>query len=647
MKKKGFLIILVIIVQLIVITSSINAFTINNNSVQKQISKTTTITFVQHFSQPHLKDNEDCLNIIMKETNAFITQSGEPILPLFQQTFEFPLGTRITDITGTLSDIEEMHISKKIMPATTPFPYAEDTSNSVDCNEQVYTNNAFFPTTWYSYKLVGGLNKHNEHTTFLTLQIYPIRYNPVTDTIQYINSITLDISYTEPQMQIQASDVYDLLIISYDLYKPHLEPLVDHKENLNITTKLVTLKDIYNSVYFPVTGKDKPEKIKYFIKNAVENWNISYVLLVGNFRKVPIIHTHLETDAGGMYEELYYASDLYYADIYNADGNFSSWDTNENGIYGEWPDPGVMVDTRDLAPDVHLGRFACMFASEVKSIVTKIIDYEQLSKDAEWFNTMIVCGGDTFDKSWEGGTDYDEGEVANEKALEYMATSNAIRLYASQDNLTTQNMLTEISKGAGFVYFSGHGNPKHWATHKNGDYINWTEGLSNKDIGKLTNTGKYPIVIVGGCHNSEYDTTPLNLLKGLLTEGLGYFLYDSEGFGSYYLYNWVLECWSWVFLKNPTGGAIASIGSVGYGGVSIGDHNGNEIPDCIEGLDGWFETQLFRLYSEEHIDILGETYTQLITNYINQFPVYTDRYDCKIVETHLFLGDPTLKIGGY
>ena len=58
----------------------------------------------------------------------------------------------------------------------------------------------------------------------------------------------------------------------------------------------------------------------------------------------------------------------------------------------------------------------------------------------------------------------------------------------------------------------GHGNPEQWATHENCNK-NWTEGIHNSDIYKLTNKGMYPILMVGGCHNSEFDVTPLNLLK--------------------------------------------------------------------------------------------------------------------------------------
>ena len=648
MKKNKFLTIAIVLVQLILISSSINAVYITSDYKEIEKSNVSTIEVFQRFSAPEIKDNKEFLNIHLKETNSFITNTGEPILPIYLKTIEFPLGTRIKEIRCTYSEVEEIHISKKIIPASKPLPGNEkkDTTQ-IEENENIYNRDKLYPESWYSYKLAGGLNRNSEHTTFLTIQMNPIKYNPIENNLQFVGFIKLEISYEEPIEPLVFADEYDLLIITYDWYKPFLNRLVDHKESHNVKTKLVTLKDIYNSVYFPVIGKDNPEKIKYFIKNAKENWGIKYVMLVGNFRKVPIRYAHLETDAGGPYEELKYASDLYYADIYDSEGNFSSWDTNNNGIYGEWSDGGFREDIVDLSPDVHVGRLACMFGFEVRTLVEKIIDYEENTNGSEWFNTMIVCGGDTFDKKWEGGTDYDEGEVANEKALEFMPEFNPVRIYASLGNLTTENMNDEISKGAGFLYFAGHGNPKNWATHKNGDYINWTEGFTNKDIQKLSNEGIYPILLVGGCHNSEIDSTPLNFIKGLIEEGLGYFLSDDEGFGSYYLYNWVPECWSWVFVRKSGGGAIASVGSAGYGGVRIGDQNGNDIPDCIEGLDGWFETQFFRLYNEENINILGETYGQTVTDYVNNFPVYTDRYDCKIVETHIFIGDPSLKIGGY
>ena len=202
----------------------------------------------------------------------------------------------------------------------------------------------------------------------------------------------------------------------------------------------------------------------------------------------------------------------------------------------------------------------------------------------------------------------------------------------SLGNLTTENIQNEVSKGAGFLYFCGHGSPRKWGTHENSNN-NWTEGILLRDMLKFNNDGMYPILIVGGCHNSEFDVSLLNLLR--------------DPYNSWYYSTWVPECWSWFSVAINGGGAIASIGSTGYGAFAIGDWYGNGIPDGVEGFDGWFETQFFRLYNEEKIDILGETYGQVIIDYVNNFPVYTYRWDGKVVETHVLFGDPSLKIGGY
>ena len=132
---------------------------------------------------------------------------------------------------------------------------------------------------------------------------------------------------------------YDLIIITSSKFQESLTPLVEHKNNLGIDTTCITCKDIYNGKYFNVEGRDDAEKVKYFIKSALEEWNIKYVIFAGGRNGgvlqpkwwVPARYSHVYP----WYEE-YFLSDLYFADIYDSEGNFSSWDTNENDIFGEW-----------------------------------------------------------------------------------------------------------------------------------------------------------------------------------------------------------------------------------------------------------------------------------------------------------------------
>jgi len=597
-----------------------------NTSLDQSDILVESYTLTKTYLVPEIRE-KDSTTIHMSEIKTCLSIAGKPILPYDTQILEFPLGSTIKKIACSVSKTQKIQLNKDVAFFPTPQPYTQNTF--LENKEDVY------PNKWFDYTKGGGLNRENQLVTFLKLQYYPVQYTHNDKCIEYANEISLEITIEKPTNSIVQADEYDLLIITPNQYVRLLNPLVEHKNNHNIQTKMVTLDDITSSEYFPVEGRDIQEQMKYFIKSAIENWGIIYVLLVGNYKKMPVRYSHLETDTGGDYEELEYLSDLYYADIYDDNGSFSSWDTDNDGIYGEWPYPDAspMTDDRDLYADVYVGRLACMYRWEVKTMVDKIIDYEENAYESDWFENMIVVGGDTFDKAWEDGADFDEGIEANKKALEYMDGFNAVKIWTTLDNLKTQTISKEMEKGAGFVYFVGHGNPRKWATHYNGDYQNWTEDFMNRDMVQLKNKGMYPICMVGGCHNSEFDVTPFNLLKDFRK--------------SYIFSTYVPECWSWVFVKVRNGGCIASMGSTGYGGVNIGDSNDNEIPDCVEGLDGWFETQFFRLYNKENITMLGETYYQTVSDYIDEFPVKSYRYDCKIIETHVLFGDPSLKIGGY
>ncbi len=630
------------------VVSSNQAGTIQTEKTLESPLQTTAITY--QFSSPEVRQNHDSVTVHIPEATGYSSIPSEPILPLVMTTLELPFGATITAFYCTINGVSDLPLRLKIRAASKPVPFfKEQQITNTSRNREIYSKNQFFPESWYSYRITGGLNKENILTTFLTIQLNPVRYNPIQNRLQSIKSISITITYQQPTDPLPLStDAYDMIIICHDAYASLLEPLVTHKNSHGIQTKLITLQNITSGIYFPVEGRDKQEQIKYFIKNAKETWNITYVMLVGSFRQLPGRYSNLQTDAGGTYEELQFACDLYYADLYSANGNFSSWDTDNDGLFAEWPYPQghPQEDVVDMAPDVYVGRLACMLKTEVKTMVNKIITYENSTLGKEWFTRMVVVGGDTFDKTWEGGTDYSEGEIATNKALDYMPQYTPIRIWASLKNLTTNTIYSEISKGCGFLYFCGHGSPQMWATHTNDDNKTWVGKYKNTDVLRLTNRNMYPILMVGGCHNSEYDVALINFIKGLLKEKMHYFSTDPLDFGSFWKYKWVPECWSWVFVK-ARGGAIASIGSCGYGGVNIGDSNNDSIPDCIQGMDGWFEVEFFRLYNQENITKLGQTYYNAINGYVQNFPVDSNRFDAKIVQTHVLLGDPSLEIGGY
>ena len=334
--------------------------------------------------------------------------------------------------------------------------------------------------------------------------------------------------------QTQSED-YDLVIISPESYSTALQPLITHKNNRNVKTLLKYVDDIYIS--YP--GRDQPEQIKYFIKDAKETWNITYVLLVGGASQIPCRYTNIYFDYDYQNEWIF-PSDLYYADLYFSNGSFSSWDTNNNNLFSEYNWSG-RYDILDLDPDVYIGRLPCTNTQEVTSVVNKIITYENNNAWSQpWFKNLVVVGGDSLP-----GDEYqiDEGEYVNQHVIDILTGFTADKIWASLGKLDDAiNINIAINQGAGFVFFNGHGNTNQWATHPHESY-GWVPpgSYTNVNINTLTNDNKLPIIISDACYHCAFDKT-------------------NDVFG-------------WAFVKNSNGGAIGFLGGtdvdVSYEGEAI------------------------------------------------------------------------------
>ncbi len=437
-----------------------------------------------------------------------------------------------------------------------------------------------------------------------------------------------------------ATVTYDLVIIAPRTFSRALQPLIAHKNNHLVETLLKTTEDIYNEY----EGRDKPEQIKYFIKDAIETWDISYVLLVGgkqgqrNTWYVPARYSHLDDWSDWDYQ---YLSDLYYADIYKDDGTFEDWDSNGNGIFAEWSRDSEQKDILDLHPDVSVGRLACRNTLEVHTVVKKIITYETQTAGQSWFRHMIVAGGDTFPNPYD---EY-EGEMEATRSATYMDSiiDSTTYLFSSDETLTKRiDLVRALNRGAGFVHLAGHGTPSIWSTHPPHDIDNWTDGIGLADMVRLRNRDTLSIYVIGGCHTHKFDVTIQEFFKGVLTNGLHYFSPDNDDFGAYWLYEWVPECIGWRLISIRHGGAIATIGNTGLGYGTPGN-------STLDGLGGWLETRFFHAIGVQGKTILGEAHCQALSDYIDKddVDVNKDRIDRKTVEQWVLLGDPSLKIGGY
>lgn len=519
----------------------------NSKPFRSHLSAEDCIQKIINFSKPNITLKGE--NIVIKVAKAKSTlKNNNLLLPVYTFTVNLPWNTKLTSIT-----------CKTISKGRMKIPY----------NLSIIQKNDAYPTKWYSYNTGVGLYGRNR-SIFLTVRLYPVRCIS-RDEIEYAKSMQVKIYYQCKNEKLVRNHAYDFLIIAPDSWMDELQPLKEHKEARGIKTIIVGLDEIYGGKYFTTQGRDEAEKIKYFIKNAIEEWGINYVLLIGDDKNLPVRYTNLDNGFG----EHSYISDLYYADVYKyKDGKivFEDWDSNGNGIFAEWDENSV--DILDLYPDVYIGRLPCRNEFEVKTVINKIINYEENAYGKKWFKRMIVCGGDTFADHYYMDTHFYEGELITQEALKYMEDFESIKLWGTKRNLHTINIWLALNKGAGFVYFSGHGNPFLWVTRSPYHYNVFIGLWGVWNLPFLSNGEKLPVVMLSGCATAQFNLS--------------------------------IECISWWFVRKINGGSIATLGYTAHAYGGIGDQDDNGVPDCIEYKGGYLELQFFRFYREKNISVIGE-----------------------------------------
>jgi hypothetical protein len=550
-----------------------------------------------HFAFSHLSIQEDIDHTILEieGTNELFIKENNYVLPTYEKTLIYPFGTRIETIECSPFNIQDVHLTKNLLLAPSPQLMSQDSSVS-----KVISKNPSSPQTWYTYDVGTGLDG-DRRCVYVKLQLFPTQYLPDRNIIRWAQDFEILIDYQTPKQPIVFDDEYKFIVLCHPDFQNTLTDLIEHKNNRNLPTKLVTLDEIYNGQYFLVNGRDNPEKIKYFIKNAVENWGTQNVMLVGGSDYFPGRITHVYVDYGnGDAEE--FISDLYYADIYDEDQEFSNWDSNNNDVFGEY-DWASEYDSPDLYPDVHLGRLACTTVNELQSIINKIITYETSEAyTKDWFTNLVVIGGDTSPNDEEG---VNEGEYVNQHVINIMDTFIPTKIWASEGTLSSRtNINNAISEGAGFVDFSGHGNPALWSTHPPNQPNVWIPvgNYKNTNVASLINGDKLPIVITGACSVGKFNENK--------------------------------DCFTWSFVQNADGGGIASIGPAALSW-------GYTTSYTVQALGGKMQLELFRAYADDGAITFGEMWSRGITNFISPG---MDGGAHKTVEEWQPFGDPTLAI---
>jgi len=455
----------------------------------------------------------------------------------------------------------------------------------------------------------------------------------------------------------QSNEIIDYVIIAPESFREALNPLMDHKTQQGISTKIVTLEEIENESYPQTIGRDSAENIKYFITFSHETWGTNYILLAGGKQQIPVRYANINISEGSLaypYSFLSrlpfiddnplipqfstYISDLYYADLYFENGSFCSWDTNNNLKFSE-KNETMQIDLVDITPDVAVGRFLCQTSDQIETIVEKIITYETTAYQQEWFNHLIVSGGDTH-SLWRDllikpmiPAEYNaqiawEGEYMGDVAAATLDDFQVHKIYATgliNDEsvpISKETISNQINNGCGFLLLAGHGYPEAWGTHPPslfgkiwlpGPVIN-PELYNSNDVQALSNQEKLPVAVISACSCGDFNET--------------------------------LSPFAWEFVQNPHGGAIASFACSTLGTL---------LPTTVSAdtLNGKLALGVFDAY-KNGVHRLGDIWKETISSYLSDEKAmelgdfaqvyWLNQFN---LEEWILFGDPTLQVGGY
>jgi len=456
--------------------------------------------------------------------NTFLTgKAGEPLLPYQSVKYLLPAG-EIAESVEFIGEEETIIPGVfQLYPKQYSHPVSSNHSNEFIKNKKIYSRNSNYPSSQTGILSTQFLNGYSFGFTSFT----PIKYNPVTGKISYFKKVTIKIktknnktasfalnnlkSNNKNIKQIQkfsdnseyfstypikkANDSsYQMLIITSSEYQNSFQSLIDLYIYRGIKTQVQTTDYIYNNM----SGVDNPEKIRNYIIQEYQNYDIEYVLLGGDIEIVPARGLYCKAISSQIYEDNNIPSDIYYSAL---DG---TWNANNNNSWGEYiVTANDTLEEADLLPELSVARLPFSNTTELNNIINKSISYQDNPVYGELKDPLMV--GEYLTGSPETwSSDYLELLIGHHDDNGYTTdgipeSDNFTKLYEKNAYWSKSDLITEINNGHSFLYHSGHANETYVMKLSNGDITNSNFNMVNG------NDHNYSLIYTHGCLCGSFD----------------------------------------------------------------------------------------------------------------------------------------------
>jgi len=411
---------------------------------------------------------------------------GTPELPLLSRIIEIPAGAQpeihIISFQEEIITLEDHQIYSTIFPSQPSVRKNQDPNQRpFHFSKEVYERDRYTEGERISIIELG----HSRGRRLAQLQIAPFQYNPVQNVLKVARKMEIEIRFKNANASLTHdihkrfySPVFEqsfqrilnyqpdlsksltsqkplkYVILSSPLFAEVLQPFIEWK-----TKKGFTVIEAYKGD--PEVGSTKTEMTAFldslYTSATPEDPAPTYLLIVGDHEQIPAFKSDY-----GHYTDLYYSE-------YDGDGDFF--------------------------PELLYGRLSAKDTSQLNPQIEKILEYEQyLFPDPAFLDEAVMIAGVDWDYAPTWGNGHINYGTSNYLNSEHGILSHTYLYYHDSVPVDKELILQNVSDGAGFVNYTGHGSVGSWLN----------PSFTISDIETLLNGGKYPLMIGNGCQSANF-----------------------------------------------------------------------------------------------------------------------------------------------
>ena len=417
--------------------------------------------------------------VVPASTKGFVY--GDPEIPVRRKLIEIPYGAtpkvKIINYEIKEYNLADYGISVAVLPLQYSIPKSGDVPPFV-YNAETYQQDIYLDHDLVTVDVLGIMHG----TRIARINIAPVYYNPVKNTIRVYENLEFDIEFAGADLALTQTQ-------KEKYYSPYFSSLLSSIENYNDPAERGDNFTRYPVKFVIVSDRMFEDQLQPYIEWKQKK---GFTVVVGYTDDIgttkPAIKTYLQDlyDAGTP-EDPAPSFVLFVGDV----AQIPAWD-NGNGV----TDRNYVEYTGDLFPEIFYGRFSANNAAQLQPFIDKTLQYEEFTMpDPSFLGEVVMTAG--MDSGY--GQTYGNGQI-NYGTINYFNEDHDILshtyLYPGSGSHAS-DIIQNISDGVAFANYTAHGSPDGW----------YSPSFTISDINSLQNDGKYGLLVGNCCQTSMFGGT--------------------------------------------------------------------------------------------------------------------------------------------